>query len=315
MYIYPLRTAARSRKDSVLDISLRRFAVQFFSHYFGGLYRRIGDHHALLLGGGLAFSVFICVVPLVLIVFSVLGEVLQAASVKEQVTAFIDTIIPYPEYAEYVKGVIFSRIDEVITHKKLAGYLGVLGLIVASSGLFSSLRTVLNVVYGVKEGKSVFVGKLRDFGMVLLVLILFLVSATGLTLLEIVKESADKAAFLENFRLSAFQAGSLSVVSFTIVFFMFFILYYLVPYDALGTRVSAISAFWAAVLWEVAKQAFGYYVANLATVGRIYGTYVMVVVVAFWIYYSAVVLILGAEIGQLYRERRRMRLEMDRERA
>jgi membrane protein len=174
---------------------------------------------------------------------------------------------------------------------------------------------VLNVVYGVKEGKSVFVGKLRDFGMVLLVLILFLVSATGLTLLEIVKESADKAAFLENFRLSAFQAGSLSVVSFTIVFFMFFILYYLVPYDALGTRVSAISAFWAAVLWEVAKQAFGYYVANLATVGRIYGTYVMVVVVAFWIYYSAVVLILGAEIGQLYRERRRMRLEMDREKA
>jgi membrane protein len=263
----------------------------------------------------LAFSVFICVVPLVLIVFSVLGEVLQAASVKEQVMAFIDTIIPYPEYAEYVKGVIFSRIDEVITHKKLAGYLGVLGLIVASSGLFSSLRTVLNVVYGVKEGKSVFVGKLRDFGMVLLVLILFLVSATGLTLLEIVKESADKAAFLENFRLSAFQAGSLSVVSFTIVFIMFFILYYLIPYDALGMRVSAISAFWAAVLWEVAKQAFGYYVANLATVGRIYGTYVMVVVVAFWIYYSAVVLILGAEIGQLYRERRRMRLEMDREKT
>jgi uncharacterized BrkB/YihY/UPF0761 family membrane protein len=29
----------------------------------------------------------------------------------------------------------------------------------------------------------------------------------------------------------------------------------------------------------------------------------MVVVVAFWIYYSAVVFILGAEIGQLYRER------------
>ncbi len=289
--------------------------MQFFRHYFGGLYRRIGEHHVLLLGGGLAFSVFICVVPLVLIVFSVLGEVLQASSVKEQVTSAIDTLIPYPEYAEYAKGIIFSRIEEVITHKKLAGYLGVLGLIFASSTLFSSLRTVLNAVYGVTEGKSVFVGKLRDFGMVLLVLILFLVSTTGLTLLEIVKESADKAAYLENFRFSAFQEGWLSVVSFFIVYLMFFIIFYLVPYDSLGRRVSAVSAFWAAVLWEVAKQAFGYYVANLANVGKIYGTYVMIVVVAFWIYYSAVALILGAEIGQLFRERHRIRIEADGERA
>lgn len=289
--------------------SIGNYIVRFFRHYFGGLYHRIGDHHVLLFGGGLAFSVFICVVPLVLIVFSVLGEVLQASSVREQVNTAIDTFIPYPEYAEYVRGIILSRIDEVISHKKLAGYLGVLGLIFASSSLFSSLRTVLNEVYGVKQGKSVFVGKLRDFGMVLLVLILFLVSTIGLTLLEIVKESADKAVFLESFRFSAFQEGSLSVASFLIVFIMFFIIFYLVPYDSLGRQVSAVSAFWAAVLWEIAKQAFGYYVANLANVGKIYGTYVMIVVVAFWIYYSAVVLILGAEIGQLYRERREIPMQ------
>jgi membrane protein len=84
---------------------------------------------------------------------------------------------------------------------------------------------------------------------------------------------------------------------------MFSIIYYLIPYERLGIGVVIVSAFWATLLWEIAKQAFGYYVTNVATIGRIYGAYVMIVVVAFWIYYSSIVFVLGAEIGQLYRER------------
>jgi len=42
----------------------------------------------------------------------------------------------------------------------------------------------------------------------------------------------------------------------------------------------------------------------MATLNRIYGTYALIVVVAFWIYYSSILFLVGAEIGQLYRERR-----------
>ncbi len=35
---------------------------------------------------------------------------------------------------------------------------------------------------------------------------------------------------------------------------------------------------------------------------QIYGTYVMVVMIGLWIYYSSLVFILGAIIGQVYRE-------------
>ena len=37
---------------------------------------------------------------------------------------------------------------------------------------------------------------------------------------------------------------------------------------------------------------------------KIYGTYVLFVVVAFWIYYSSIVFIIGAEIGKLYSDRK-----------
>ena len=59
-----------------------------------------------------------------------------------------------------------------------------------------------------------------------------------------------------------------------------------------------VGAFWAALLWETAKQLFGFYLYNFAAFGKIYGAYALVVVVAFWIFYASIVFIIGAEIGK-----------------
>lgn len=285
----------------------------FLRHYFGGLYCRIDEDHVFLSAAGLAFSLFVCIVPFVLIVFAILVHVLQALppdSLEQEINAYIDRFIPYEQYASFAKEIIFSRLDRFLAelqgYKKIAVYVGVIGLLFAVSGLFSSMRTILNRVYRVDTGKHVVIAKLRDFGMILLVLLFFLVSTTSLPLLEIVKDSAYKIKFFEFFRLSGIQNISFRVLSFAIVFIVFFTLYYLVPYVKLSKKVTAVSALFATVLWELAKQAFGYYITNFASLKRIYGTYVLFVVVVFWIYYSSIIFILGAEIGQLYRERREM---------
>ena len=75
------------------------------------------------------------------------------------------------------------------------------------------------------------------------------------------------------------------------------------PYGKQGSKTVALSALCAALLWEVAKQAFGFYITRFASFERLYGTYALVVLPAFWVYYSSVIFIVGAEIGQLYRTR------------
>jgi len=287
----------------------------FLRHYFGGLYYRIDEDHVFLSAAGLAFSLFVCIVPFVLIVFAILVHVLQALppdSLEQEINSYIDRFIPYEQYASFAKEIIFSRLDRFLAelqgYKKMAVYVGVIGLLFAVSGLFSSMRTILNRVYRVDTNKHVVIAKLRDFGMILLVLLFFLVSTTSLPLLEIVKDSAYKIKFFEFFRLSGIQNISFRVLSLAIVFIVFYTLYYLVPYAKLSKKVTAVSALFATVLWELAKQAFGYYITNFASLKRIYGTYVLLVVVVFWIYYSSIIFILGAEIGQLYRERRDAKL-------
>lgn len=273
-------------------------------YYAVGLYHRIDNHHLFLSGGGIAFSLFASIIPLTLIAFSILGNILDTATVEEQLTNILNTIIPYPEYAEKMHQIIMSRVPEVIQYKTLAGYLGAIGLLFISSGLFSSLRTILNSIFHFTENKHLLIGKLRDFGMVILLMIFLLLSIVIFPAINIVTELAMESKLLQMFRITPFLDTIFSIGSLLVILFMFYIFYMLIPYAKLGKRVPLVSAITATFFWEIARQLFGYYITNVATLSKIYGTYALLVIVAFWIYYSSILFLVGAEIGQLYRERR-----------
>jgi len=280
-----------------------RVIIGFLNHYFIGLFKRIDEHHVFLFGGGLAFSVFVCIIPIVLILFFLLGTFLQTSSIEIQLNDFINAIIPYPTYAEEIKKIIISRIDEVIKYRTIAGYVGGFGLLLAASGLFSSMRTVLNRIFGIIADKPVLIGKLRDFGMVILLILLIPLITLVLPVLTVLIKSAQDIPLLYIFRLTYFENLLFYFLSSSLIFILFFIFYYTIPYAKLGSKIPAVSAFWATILWVAAKELFGYYLTAIASFNRIYGTYAFLVVVAFWIYYSSVLFIIGAEIGQLYKER------------
>lgn len=284
----------------------------FLKHYLGGLYNRSDEDHIFLFGSGLAFSLFLCIIPFVLIIFSILGSVLDTKSVEQQINTFIDTAIPYKEYADYAKQIIISRIAEFVEYRTIAGLIGVFGLLFAASGLFSSMRTVLNKVFGVTKDKSAVVGILRDLGMVLFIIVFILMATIIIPAIDILKNVMHEWAILNFFQLSEFEHLFITIISFLIIFVTFYVFYSFIPYAKLGRRIPAVSALWATVFWEIAKRLFGYYLYNLASLNKIYGTYTLVVVLAFWIYYTSVIFIVGAEIGQLYRERLEQKKNVER---
>jgi len=283
--------------------------LDFIKHYLGGLYHRVGDNHIFLFGSGIAFSAVMCIIPFALIVIYILGHILQSPTVNTQIDIFIDTIIPYTQYSAYVKRIIFSRADEVIAYKNVAGYIGAFGLLFAASGLFSAMRTSLNVIFKSTGKARVYVGKLHDLGMVILVIIFILLSTSILPIFEAVKDFAKNTELFRFFRISDTIGTVFSVSSFVAIFLLFFALYNLIPHKKPGFRVPAVGALWAALFWVIAKEIFGYYITHVASMKRIYGTYMLFVVVTVWIYYTSVILLIGAQIAQLYRERKTMRGE------
>ncbi|MFI5237975.1 MAG: YihY/virulence factor BrkB family protein [Ignavibacteriales bacterium] len=302
-------TSFRKIRYSLHLIPAWHWFREFLKHYFGGLYDRTDRHHLFLLSGGLAFSLFVCIIPMTLIIFWLLGKFLNSAEVEEQIITLIDTVIPYVTYAEFVKEVIFDRVKEVVEYRNIAGWVGIIGLFFAASGFASSLRTILNKVYGTDVDINIFLGKIRDFLVIIIIVLVFLAMILILPILDFLVSLAQSTPYFQVFNQQIFQRVFTASFSIFVMFLIFAVVYKFIPTVKIHKRSVALGALWASIFWVTAKVLFGIYLSNFTTFSRIYGAYALGIVVAFWIYYTAAVFILGAEIGKLFDERLNERIK------
>ena len=192
---------------------------------------------------------------------------------------------------------------KILLLKNIAGIVGFSGLFFAASGFFSSMRTVLNKINGTEIDINYFLGKLRDFLVILVAILLFFASILALPLLELFKSIAKSSDYLQIFNLAIFQQLFTILVSIFIMFLLMYLFYSFIPTTKIKHRSAMVGALWSSLLWVGMKVLFGYYLANFQTWGKIYGTYALLIVIAFWIYYTAAVFIIGAEIAKLFDER------------
>ena len=81
---------------------------------------------------------------------------------------------------------------------------------------------------------------------------------------------------------------------------VFGLLYRYLPYDpAIRWRAVWPGALIAAVLWEIAKLGFTWYITNLAVLNMVYGSVGAVIAVMLWGYLTAVIMLFGAELASV----------------
>ena len=165
------------------------------------------------------------------------------------------------------------------------------------------MRTVLNKINGTDIDVNIFIGKLRDFLVILIAILLFFASILALPLLELFKSIAESTPYLQFFNHPIFQQLFTILVSIFLMLILMYLFYSFIPTSKIKHRSALVGALWASLMWVGMKVLFGYYLANFKTWGKIYGAYALVIVIAFWIYYTAAVFIIGAEIGKLFDER------------
>ncbi len=298
-----LRFKILKKIGSVISISTYRKIREFFRYYLFGLFRRMDQNNLFLAAAGISFSLFLGLIPFILFLFSILGNVFDQSVIETQINNFIDQAIPYPAYANYVKHLIVSRIPEVIESRTLAGIVGVVGLLFTSTWIFSSIRTILNQIFHVKIVKGYLYGLLRDALMVILVVFLISLTTFMYPAVKLFYEVTKYYPSIQHLTSSPLWNVSVYILSWILMVGMFFLLYYLIPYEQLGKKVALISALWATALWEIARNVFKYYLTNILSESPLYGAFVLILAILLWVFYSACLFIVGAEIGQLFRER------------
>ena len=254
--------------------------------------KKFDRDRGFFLASGIAFQVLLCLVPLALLVLSFAGTyLLSNDSVTEQVERYLARAAPVFD-PSLQKGLL-----EIVTHRQTSGLIGTIGLLWMATTVFSWLRMALDTIFDVPKPHGTLLGFAVDLGMIVLSAASFLASV-GLTAAIEYLQRAQTAIFPAAPGLLLKIALSFGV-PFAATLLFCFLIFRLLP----NRRVAARSAVWGAVftgvLWEASKHLFTWYVLSFGSYSIVYGSLGAAAVVLVWTYYSAAVLLLGAEVTAL----------------
>lgn len=291
------RAAARRLARSSADFLVR-------------VYEKAGEDDVFFLAGGIAFNVLVAAAPFLLLLISIFGYLLQA-TVEDPQQVAVNYVIGILPASPKVVSLTRDLVDEVIRGRSRFGLLGLLLFVWVSTRLIGSLRSALREVFDLHEERGVIAGKIFDVQMVIVAGSLFVLN-TGITVaVEAVQTyGVEWLGVTLGSSMQALQAFYAQLLAFGFIFLMFALIYRYLPKRRVPWRIALVAATFSAFVWEMLKSLFAWYVAYLANYTTTYGTLATVIILVFWIYYSAVVFVLGGEVAQvyeLYRIRRRQK--------
>lgn len=251
-----------------------------------------GDDNIGLIAAGIAFYMFAAIVPSLGAVVLSYGLFADAETVRRNVEA-IFAAVPR-EAATIITEQLLAVIDSA-EDKQGLGLLLALGIAYygATKGA-SAITTGLNVAYDTHETRGIVRTTLLSLAIVAggVVLILAAVLATALlALLERLMPGAP-GVVLALVRIGGYLVLAVLVVTAAAILFRF------AP-DRPGARWVWLSpgAALATVCWLAGTALFGVYAANFANYGATYGSLSAVIVLLTWLWLSAYVFLLGAELN------------------
>lgn len=274
------------------------------------VWNKAGQDDIFFLAGAIAFNVLVAAVPFLLLLVAVFGFVLKAA-VDDPQRAAVDYVFTILPPSQGVRRLTTSIVEDVVQGRAQFGVLGLALFVWSSTRLFGSLRSTLREVFDLQEERGIVAGKVFDFQMVIVAGTLFLAN-TGITiLLEGVRAFGAEWLADHGWRLlPVAEQAYARLLAFGFIFVMYLLIYRYLPYRRIRWRTALVAATFTALAWELLKGLFAWYVAHVANYTTTYGALATLLILVFWIYYSAVVFILGGEVGQVYdllRTRRKQR--------
>jgi membrane protein len=281
--------------------------VRMVADFSRRLYAKMDEDDTLFLASGLAFNVICCLVPILLLFFYVLGHAFQS----QEATSFIDQILktafPNQPHAIAIRKEISALLSEVVANPKSFGALGLVILLAVSTSLFSSMRSVLHRVFEVKSKIHFVISYLFDLSLVLglTLLILFTMSLSWLYR-GIMKFQDHFPPELVGWHGLIGMLADFSSVALIALYC--YLIYRFVPVKRTPRKTALIAAITTSLIWEVSGRVFALYLTSLASYSRYYGTYAFIVVLMIWIFYSCLIFVVGAEIGNVVQKREEEKL-------
>ncbi len=250
------------------------------------------DHNVSLLGGGVAFFAMLALVPALVAMVSIYGLFASESTVVRQVG---DALGAAPKE---VQALVTSQLRSIVAGSgarlRLAAIVSIVVALWSASSGMKSLIGAINLAYEEEEGRGFIKLRAISLSLTLGAIVFLLLSFAVIAVLPAVLAKAG---------LGTAGRVAVGVVRWVVLLFGMMaglaVLYRYAPSrrERSWTWTSP-GAIFATVSWIVLSLLFSLYTANFGKYNETYGALAGIVVLMLWLYLTAVVVILGAELNR-----------------
>jgi membrane protein len=257
------------------------------------------EDDCMSLAAALAYYTVFALPPLLVLIVMMVSFVWDPTEVKGEVNQQLANL-----FGERGARQVQTMMNNATENRSgLAAVLGLIALVAGATGAFSELQTALNRAWQVAPDpkqsgiKTLLVKRLISFALILVIALLLLVSMLLSTILSAFGDTI--AGWLPGQVTSTLLRGLNLGISFLVVALLFAAIFKWLPDAKISWKDVATGAVATAVLFMIGKILIGLYLGH-TNMASTYGAAGSLVLVLVWIYYSSVILLLGAEFTQVW---------------
>jgi membrane protein len=272
---------------------LKRF-LNTTIHYLFYLKERASHDRLKVNAGYMAYITLLSLVPLSAVILSAMTRFPAFDGVGEQVQQFI-----FSNFVPAAGDAISGALDAFVANTAKMTTVGALALFVTALLLISAIDNNLNFIWRVRQKRR----RVYSFSMYWMVLTL------GPLLIG---SSIALSSHITS--LSVLSAGAVNlfyrVMPSLLSYFAFFGLYLLVPNIKVRVSHALFGAFVAALLFELIKSGFAFYMTQFPSYHLIYGALAAIPILFVWVYLCWFIVLIGAEITASLGEKEKWHCEV-----
>jgi YihY family inner membrane protein len=247
--------------------------------FIAAVAKKFGDDQAGQLAALIAYYGFVSLFPLLLVLVTILGFVLQGDS-AEQKKILDGALGQFPIVSDQLK--LHS-----LTGSSIGLAIGVVGSLLAGMGITGATQNAFNRIWNVpfKDRPNFLLAHLRGLAMLAILGTLSVVSTTA-------------AGFVGSSSHGAVAVVAGVVVAFALNVALFMTAFKLLTAVDVGWRDLLPGVILAAVCWQLLQHLGGFYIDHeLKRTGPLYGIFALVLGLLAWLYLGAQLTIFAAEIN------------------
>jgi membrane protein len=256
------------------------------------------EHKITKISGSLAYSTVFSMAPLLVVIISLCGIFLEREAVEGKIYAILTGFIG-PDAASQLQVVIKNA--AIGNNSNMAAIIGIVTLLLGATTVFAEIQDSINSIWGVKPKPKrgwfkVITNRFLSFSVIISLGFLLLVSLVITGLIETL--SGRLQASFPHATVVLFYIINI-IISLLVSMLIFAVIFKVLPDAKIRWKDVMVGALVTAILFMVGKFGISLYISQ-TKVGSTYGAAGSLVVLLVWIYYSSIILYLGAAFTKAY---------------